>query len=185
MAVVSLTCAVSVNLLYEFGQRGMDTTLISEGQEGRAFNMYGDVAAPNLYAVAQQNCLQEPATRRTVMGQRSGSSSSNDDVERAGPGGAWGHWSVARVLRHCPGAAHPQQHAEPPCLPTNIHAREALPVSTSQRPLSGLSEGSQGSDLTRRYSIAEVLWVEAVQPSLGRFALRIHEKADLATRGLR
>jgi hypothetical protein len=46
--------------------------------------MYGDVAAPNLYAVAQQNCLQEPATRRTVMGQRSGSSSSNDDVERAG-----------------------------------------------------------------------------------------------------
>jgi hypothetical protein len=23
--------------------------------------MYGDVAAPNLYAVAQQNCLQEPA----------------------------------------------------------------------------------------------------------------------------
>ena len=52
-------------------------------------------------------------------------------------------------------------------------------------PLRGLPEGSQGSDLTRRYSIAEVLWVEAVQPSLGRFALRIHEKADLATRGLR
>jgi HEAT repeat protein len=56
-----------------------------EALESRAFNMYGDVAAPNLYAVAQQNCLQEPATRRTVMGQRSGSSSSNDDVERAGP----------------------------------------------------------------------------------------------------
>jgi predicted nucleotidyltransferase len=53
--------------------------------QDRAFNMYGDVAAPNLYAVAQQNCLQAPATRRTVMGQRSGSSSSNDDVERAGP----------------------------------------------------------------------------------------------------
>jgi hypothetical protein len=34
----------------------------------RAFNMCGDVAAPNLYAVAQQNCLQAPDTRMTVMG---------------------------------------------------------------------------------------------------------------------
>ncbi len=40
---------------------------------------------PNLYAVAQQNCLQAPDTRTTVMGQRSGSSPSNDDVERAAP----------------------------------------------------------------------------------------------------
>ena len=55
----------------------------------RAFNMCGDVAAPNLDAVAQQNCLQAPDTRMTVMGRRSGSSASNDDVERAaryGPG---------------------------------------------------------------------------------------------------
>jgi hypothetical protein len=51
----------------------------------RAFNMCGDVAAPNLYAVAQQNCLQAPDTSMTVMGRRSGSSSSNDDVERAAP----------------------------------------------------------------------------------------------------
>jgi len=50
---------------------------------GRAFNMCGDVATPNLYAVAQQNCLQAPDTRTTVMGRRSGGSSSNDDVERA------------------------------------------------------------------------------------------------------
>jgi hypothetical protein len=47
--------------------------------------MCGDVATPNLYAVAQQYCLQAPDTRTTVMGRRSGSSSSNDDVERAGP----------------------------------------------------------------------------------------------------
>src|SRR5256885_14835883 len=55
------------------------------GQSGRAFNMCGDVATPNLYAVAQQNCLQAPDTKTTVMGRRSGSSSSNGDVERAGP----------------------------------------------------------------------------------------------------
>jgi hypothetical protein len=55
-----------------------------EGLNARAFNMCGDVATPNLYAVAQQNCLQAPDTRTTVMGRRSGSSSSNDDVERAG-----------------------------------------------------------------------------------------------------
>jgi hypothetical protein len=65
---------------------------LGDPPKGRAFNMYGDVAAPNLYAVAQQNCLQEPATRRTVMGQRSGSSSSNDDVERAAPKGVLGAW---------------------------------------------------------------------------------------------
>src|SRR5438105_14072942 len=34
----------------------------------RAFNMCGDVAAPNLYAVAQQHCLQAPDTRMTIMG---------------------------------------------------------------------------------------------------------------------
>jgi hypothetical protein len=62
--------------------------------------MYGDVAAPNLYAVAQQNCLQEPATRRTVMGQRSGSSSSNDDVERAAPEGFGPLWNVRQTTRH-------------------------------------------------------------------------------------
>src|SRR5215468_4077630 len=45
--------------------------------------MCGDVATPNLYVVAQQNCLQAPDTKTTVMGRRSGSSSSNDDVERA------------------------------------------------------------------------------------------------------
>src|SRR5262245_35354368 len=47
--------------------------------------MCGDVATPNLYVVAQQNCLQAPDTKTTVMGRRSGSSSSNDDVERAAP----------------------------------------------------------------------------------------------------
>ena len=57
---------------------------LGEALKPRAFNMCGDVAPPNLYAVAQQNCLQAPDTRITVMGQRSGSSSSNDDVERAG-----------------------------------------------------------------------------------------------------
>ena len=36
-----------------------------------------------IYAVAQQNCLQVPDTRMTVMDRRSGGSSSNDDVERA------------------------------------------------------------------------------------------------------
>ena len=51
----------------------------------RAFNMCGDFATPNLYAVSQQNCLQALYTRMTVMCRRSGSSSSNDDVERAGP----------------------------------------------------------------------------------------------------
>ena len=59
-----------------------------KGFRPRAFNMCGDVAAPNLYAVAQQNCLQAPDTSMTVMGRRSGSSSSNDDVERAGPQGS-------------------------------------------------------------------------------------------------
>ena len=49
----------------------------------RAFNMCGDFATPNLYAVSQQNCLQALYTRMTVMCRRSGSSSSNDDVERA------------------------------------------------------------------------------------------------------
>src|SRR5215467_12172588 len=53
-------------------------------ERGRAFDMCRDVATPNLYAVAQQYCLQAPDTRTTVMGRRSGSSSSNDDVERAG-----------------------------------------------------------------------------------------------------
>ena len=56
---------------------------LCERYRARAFNMCGDVATPNLYAVAQQNCLQAPDTRMTVMGRRSGSSSSNDDVERA------------------------------------------------------------------------------------------------------
>src|SRR5215475_11682552 len=51
--------------------------------------MCGDVATPNLYVVAQQNCLQAPDTKTTVMGRRSGSSSSNDDVERAGVKGAF------------------------------------------------------------------------------------------------
>src|SRR5256885_11318320 len=60
------------------------------GQSGRAFNMCGDVATPNLYAVAQQNCLQAPDTKTTVMGRRSGSSSSNGDVERAGATGLLG-----------------------------------------------------------------------------------------------
>ena len=58
-----------------------------KGLRPRAFNMCRDVATPNLYAVAQQNCLQAPDTKTTVMGRRSGSSSSNDDVERAGPEG--------------------------------------------------------------------------------------------------
>src|SRR5688572_28912949 len=47
------------------------------GFSTRAFNMCGDVAAPNLYAVSQQNCLQALDMRMTIMGQRSGSSSSN------------------------------------------------------------------------------------------------------------
>jgi hypothetical protein len=50
----------------------------------RAFNMRGEVATPNLYAVSQQNCPQVPDTRMAVMCRRSGSSSSNNDVERAG-----------------------------------------------------------------------------------------------------
>jgi len=54
----------------------------------RAFNMCGDFATPNLYAVSQQNCLQALYTRMTVMCRRSGSSSSNDDVERAGANGS-------------------------------------------------------------------------------------------------
>src|SRR5262245_45803776 len=54
------------------------------GSRGSPFNMCGDVATPNLYVVAPQNCLQAPDTKTTVMGRRSGSSSSNDDVERAG-----------------------------------------------------------------------------------------------------
>ena len=41
---------------------------VIEALKARAFNMCGDVAAPNLYAVAQQNCLQTPDTRMTVMG---------------------------------------------------------------------------------------------------------------------
>jgi len=49
--------------------------------------MCGDFATPNLYAVSQQNCLQALYTRMTVMCRRSGSSSSNDDVERAAPFG--------------------------------------------------------------------------------------------------
>ena len=53
------------------------------GLLARAFNMCGDFATPNLYAVSQQNCLQALYTRMTVMCRRSGSSSSNDDVERA------------------------------------------------------------------------------------------------------
>ena len=39
-----------------------------EAPMARAFNMCGDFTAPNLYAVAQQNCLQVPDTRMTVMG---------------------------------------------------------------------------------------------------------------------
>ncbi len=35
--------------------------------------------------------------------------------------GAVGPWR--EFLRHYPGAAHPQQHAKPPCLPTNIRQR--------------------------------------------------------------
>jgi hypothetical protein len=45
--------------------------------------MCGDIATPNLYAVSQRNCLQALGTRMTIMCRRSGSSSSNDDVERA------------------------------------------------------------------------------------------------------
>jgi len=72
----------------------------------RAFNMCGDVATPNLYAVAQQYCLQAPDTRTTVMGRRSGSSSSNDDVERAGPHGldmgpSWMPWESPVCPRIC------------------------------------------------------------------------------------
>jgi len=51
----------------------------------RAFNMCGDIATPNLYAVSQQNGLQALGTRVTIMCRRSSSSSSNDDVERAAP----------------------------------------------------------------------------------------------------
>jgi transposase len=47
--------------------------------------MRGEVATPNLYAVSQQNCPQVPDTRMAVMCRRSGSSSSNNDVERAAP----------------------------------------------------------------------------------------------------
>src|SRR2546423_11239836 len=63
---------------------------------GRAFNMCGAVAAPNLYAVAQQHCLQAPDTRMTIMGRRSGSSSSNNDVERAA---AYGSQANIRMVQ--------------------------------------------------------------------------------------
>jgi hypothetical protein len=56
--------------------------------------MCGDVTAPNLCAVAQQNCPQTPDTRMTVMGRRSGGSSSNDDVERAA------YWSLMPLMEH-------------------------------------------------------------------------------------
>src|SRR5262245_61100178 len=77
--------------------------------------MCGDVATPNLYVVAPQNCLQAPDTKTTVMGRRSGSSSSNDDVERAGPLGQ----TLFELGEFVPARAHldqaialydPQQH---------------------------------------------------------------------------
>src|SRR5437667_6469670 len=43
------------------------------------------VATPNLDTVSQRNCRQEPDTRMTVMCRRFSCSSSNIDVERAGP----------------------------------------------------------------------------------------------------
>src|SRR5262249_42905029 len=47
-----------------------------------------------------------------------------------------------------------------------------------------LSESSSCLYLTRRYGVAKVFWVKAIQTPLGRFALWIHEKANLATRGI-
>ena len=99
------------------------TTRTPGGLDARAFNMCGDVATPNLYAVAQQYCHQAPDTRTTVMGRRSGSSSSNDDVERAGPRRLrvgrrrppGQHGSHQRSLPHSPLACQPhrRQHWQP------------------------------------------------------------------------
>ena len=68
--------------------------------------MCGDFATPNLYAVSQQNCLQALYTRMTVMCRRSGSSSSNDDVERAAHLGATLHQKVQTWLGEADDAAH-------------------------------------------------------------------------------
>src|SRR5262245_44436031 len=84
--------------------------------KARAFNMCGDVAESNLYAVAQQNCLQAPDTRMTVMSRRSGSSSSNVDVERAGPQGqpSAAPWGGATLVRGHQSGVLGRCHRGPP-----------------------------------------------------------------------
>src|SRR5262245_11711100 len=46
--------------------------------------------------------------------------------------GVVGPWR--EFLRRCPSAAHPQHQAKPPCLPTDIHDSQSLPISARHSP---------------------------------------------------